>query len=87
MRGNPVPRYRVTFAASGEHLPRMIYRVTMDTQEALPSGTEVILLEATFGYEPGAVGVVVRSNPETILVRFERTGHTVPVARDLLRVA
>lgn len=64
----------------------MIYRVAMEALkgEPFPAGTEVALTERTYGYEAGTKGIVVRSNPETVLVRFDPTGHTVPVARDLL---
>jgi hypothetical protein len=64
----------------------MIYRLAMKTPEGeeLPAGSEVVLRERAYGYDAGTKGSVVRSNPETVLVRFAATGHTVPVARDLL---
>jgi hypothetical protein len=47
-------------------------------------GDEVVLLDAIYGYEPGAPGVVMRARAQAIHVRFETTGHTLSVPRELL---
>jgi hypothetical protein len=57
--------------------------------EPLEAGQRVVLREALAGYEPGASGVVTRSSREgdAAFVRFERTGHTLFVSRELLELA
>lgn len=55
-----------------------------ERQVDVASGADVALREPVFGYEKGARGVVVRWVGDTAHVRFEATGHTVPVPKRLL---
>jgi hypothetical protein len=58
------------------------------TQPPLPPDATVELVEPAYGYAAGARGVVVRSRARQgdILVRFDDTGHTVPVGRAEVRI-
>jgi hypothetical protein len=58
-------------------------------REPLKAGQRVLLRQALAGYDAGAPGVVTRSSREgeAAFVRFDRTGHTLLVSRDLLEPA
>jgi hypothetical protein len=47
-----------------------------------PTGSRVKLLKPLYGYEAGACGIVASDHVDksgAILVRFDATGHSVPV--------
>jgi hypothetical protein len=55
--------------------------------ELLLAGANVELIEALYGYEAGARGVVLQLGADgSALVRFAATGHAMFVARAALRV-
>jgi hypothetical protein len=53
-------------------------------KELFRVGQEVVLLEAVYGYASGTPGVVMRVGSRAVHVRFETTGHTLSVPRELL---
>lgn len=61
--------------------------IDMAQDGSLAAGVSVILREAIFGYDRGSRGVVVRSTASRVAVRFEATGHTLFVPRQLLERA
>jgi hypothetical protein len=55
-----------------------------------PTGARVELIKPLHGYEAGAGGVVASNRldgSQRILVRFDKTGHSVPVEPEALRLA